>query len=179
MNNKKPMDVNVDLLSDTNRYLVKGENGNMEKCEKKVFMMKQYDFTFIPEINGVCLRDGLGYAMPSEKLKELAKGLFNMAEFGSDIIKEVNIQTQQFHNQEAYDDCMSSIHKSEFRKNLKRHWSFRCVECDEKISSKDGGYYYSLSSTYINIHSKSFPFFCSESCIKNYVKNNFPHAVSK
>lgn len=56
--------------------------------------------------------------------------------------------------------------KKEFRKNMKRDWSFKCVNCEEKVSSKTHeDYYYAFHCVDGWYGSR----FCSEWCADKYL----------
>ena len=53
-----------------------------------------------------------------------------------------------------------------FRKDLKRHYSIKCVNCLRKISTKTNEGYWIAQSYYNQIHGEKF---CSEWCVNKYI----------
>ncbi|MGM0890741.1 MAG: hypothetical protein ACQEW5_28425 [Bacillota bacterium] len=125
-----------------------------------------YQFVENQETGGVRMYDNMGVEANPDEIAELIEGLS----------KEYLTLTAEEKSQRmisSFEDEFQTIFLSqekpytrkEFRKDMKRDWSFKCVNCKEKISSKTHEEYYYADECVDDWHGLRF---CSEWCAEKY-----------
>ncbi|PEM89629.1 hypothetical protein CN627_07940 [Bacillus wiedmannii] len=129
---------------------------------------KAYTFGYNSYLKGICVYDNHRREVRIEEAKSVCQAILN---YYNSLSKEEEIELKKRQIEEKLYE-MTSLYGSpyyfkEFRQNLKRHWSFKCEQCQKKVSSKaDIGYWIT------DICSLPVPFgrYCSETCAEKVFK---------
>ncbi|PFF01363.1 hypothetical protein CN325_03725 [Bacillus thuringiensis] len=124
-------------------------------------------FSYDSDTDGIRIFNNQGLEMNPEQANQLVQGLTN---FYSSFNEE---QRLDLNKKQIEQDIMtraswygSLVKRKEFRKNLKRHWTFYCEVCREKVSSSTHQEWWTInwqSSLMLN-SSRGYERCCSENC---------------
>ncbi|MCA1001009.1 hypothetical protein LCM01_11365 [Bacillus thuringiensis] len=127
-------------------------------------------FSYDSDTDGIRIVNNQGLEMNPEQANQLVQGLTN---FYSSFNEE---QRLDLNKKQIEQDLMtraswygSLVKRKEFRKNLKRHWTFYCEVCREKVSSSTHQEWWTInwqSSLMLN-SSRGYERCCSENCGNN------------
>lgn len=138
--------------------------------EKDLTRRRKSFYTFYKdeETGGLRGFNGLDEELTPEEAQEIIKGL--TTSYLNIIEKEYVDRTLdqiKYDVELAFEQCSEGPPKRKlFRKDLKRHYSIKCVNCLEKISTKTNEGYWIAQSYHNQIHGEKF---CSEWCVNKYI----------
>lgn len=143
-----------------NRYFTESDQYKIRKSF--------YNFYKDEEKGGLRAFNGLGEELTLKEVQEIIDGL---------TICYLHVDQKEYQKrtlaQVSYDVTSSFKEFSDgppikklFRKDLKRHYSFECVNCLEKISTKNHEGYWIAQNFHNQIHGEKF---CSEWCVNKYI----------
>lgn len=132
-----------------------------------------YTFSYDSNTSGIRVFNQRGIEVNPEEAILLAQGLVNFyGSFNAEqrlVLKKQQLEEELMTRASWYGPL---VRRKEFRKNLKRHWSFYCEVCREKVSSSTHSEWWSInqqSSEMLN-SSHGYEKCCSEACANQIAK---------
>lgn len=127
-----------------------------------------YTFSYNEETGAIRITDNHGMEMTPGLVEKLVQGLTIQY---LDIPEEEKIQSAIISIENDFNIQLNwygtPIIVKEFRKDIKRHWSFKCDHCEQKVSSKTHKkYWYGDTCLFQNI---MYTRFCSKACSSSFI----------
>jgi hypothetical protein len=127
-----------------------------------------YRFYKDEESGGLRGFNGLDEELTLSEVQEIIEGLtatylnVDKNEYAIRTLDQINYDVNS--DFEQFND--GAPQKKLFRKDLKRHYSFKCANCLEKISTKTHEGYWLAQNWHNQIHGEKF---CSEWCVNKFI----------
>lgn len=125
---------------------------------------------------GFLMVDTHGFVMPKEDFQEFvrranlayeAQGIDNFIQFNDFKTTYPRFITRKVDGKYLLPKPV--YHKTEFRKDIKKDWSFKCAWCKEKVSSKTDTTYFVMRESFDPYEMEEVNGrFCQEACAENY-----------
>ncbi|OHR68699.1 hypothetical protein HMPREF3291_08600 [Bacillus sp. HMSC76G11] len=127
-----------------------------------------YNFYKDKETGGLRAFNGLNEELTFSEIQEIIEGLttsylnISEKEYANRTLNQIKYDVDY-----SFSECnQGPPTKKYFRKDLKRHYSIKCVNCLKEISTKSNEGYWIAQSYHKRIYGEKF---CSEWCLNKYI----------